>query len=231
VADPRATAPRGGEVSAAASDPVLVLGSASPARATLLRNAGVPALIRPSRVDEDQLIRTAGGLTPAGLTQMLATAKARDVAEQVRSGEVRAVPGGSRVLVIGADSMLDFQGVVLGKARSAEEVRTRWAAMSDRTGELVTGHTVIDVATGDAVERAVRTTVHFGRPDEAELEAYIASGEPLAVAGSCTIDGLGGPFIDGIEGDHTNVIGLAMPTLRSMLAALGVRWTDLWERA
>jgi septum formation protein len=210
---------------------VLVLGSASPARATLLRNAGVTAIIRPSRVDEDQLIGTAGELTPAGLTQMLATAKARDVAEQVRSGEVRAVPSGSRVLVIGADSMLDFEGAVLGKARSAEEVRTRWAAMSDRTGALVTGHAVIDVATGATEERAVSTTVHFGCPDEAELEAYIASGEPLAVAGSCTIDGLGGPFIDGLEGDHTNVIGLALPTLRSMLATLGVRWTDLWERA
>lgn len=211
--------------------PVIVLGSASPARATLLRNAGVTPLIQPSRVDEEQLIGQAGDLTPAGLTQLLATAKARDVAEQIRSGEVPGVPNGRRVLVIGADSMLDFSGEVLGKARSAEEVRGRWAAMSDRTGVLVTGHTVIDVATGASEERAVTTTVHFGRPDEAELEAYIASGEPLAVAGSCTIDGLGGPFIDGIEGDHTNVIGLALPTLRAMLAALGLRWTDLWGPA
>ena len=75
------------------------------------------------------------------------------------------------------------------------------------------------------------TTIRFGRPDPVELEAYIASGEPLAVAGSCTIDGLGGPFIDGIEGDHSNVIGLALPTLRALLADLGVRWTDLWNTA
>ena len=96
---------------------------------------------------------------------------------------------------------------------------------------LVTGHTVIDLDSGRLVERAVATTIRFGRPDPVELEAYIASGEPLAVAGSCTIDGLGGPFIDGIEGDHSNVIGLALPTLRALLADLGVRWTDLWDTA
>ena len=229
--DPRATDQARDGVPTSDAHPVLVLGSASPARATLLRNAGVTPLIRPSRVDEDLQIRAAGDRTPAGLTQMLATAKARDVAEQIRSGEVPGVPNGRRVLVIGADSMLDFNGEVLGKARSAEEVRGRWAAMSDRTGVLVTGHTVIDVATRAIQERVVATTVHFGRPDSTELEAYIGSGEPLAVAGSCTIDGLGGPFIDGIEGDHTNVIGLALPTLRAMVAALGLRWTDLWEHA
>ena len=96
--------------------------------------------------------------------------------------------------------MLDFDGQVLGKARSAQEVRDRWAAMSGRSGVLVTGHTVIDLDTGRVVERAVATTIRFGRPDPVELEAYIASGEPLAVAGSCTIDGLGGPFIDGDRG-------------------------------
>jgi len=135
------------------------------------------------------------------------------------------------VLVVGADSMLDFDGQVLGKARSAQEVRDRWAAMSGRTGVLVTGHTVIDLDSGREVERAVATTIRFGRPDPVELEAYIASGEPLAVAGSCTIDGLGGPFIDGISGDHSNVIGLALPTLRQLVADLGIRWTDLWDRA
>ena len=208
-----------------------MLGSASPSRATLLRAAGITPVIWHSRVDEDALIASAGELVtdPPALTQALATAKARDVAEQVRSGEVPGVAPDARVLVVGADSMLDFDGQVLGKARSAQEVRDRWAAMSGRTGVLVTGHTVIDLEGGQEVQRAVATTIRFGHPDPAELEAYIASGEPLAVAGSCTIDGLGGPFIDGIDGDHTNVIGLALPTLRAMVAELGVRWTDLWD--
>ncbi len=212
--------------------PVLVLGSASPARATLLRAAGITPVIRHSRVDEDALIASAGDLVadPPALIQMLATAKARDVAEQVRSGEVPGVATHARVLVVGADSMLDFDGQVLGKARNAQEVRDRWAAMSGHTGVLVTGHTVIDLGGGQEVQRAVATTIRFGRPDPAELEAYIDSGEPLEVAGSCTIDGLGGPFIDGIVGDHTNVIGLALPTLRALVAELGVRWTDLWDR-
>jgi septum formation protein len=214
-----------------AARPVLVLGSASPARATLLRAAGLTPVIWHSRVDEEALVTAAAELVtdPAALTQMLATAKAQDVADQVRSGQVPGMPSGGRVLVVGADSMLDFDGQVLGKARTAQEVRDRWAAMSGATGVLVTGHAVIDLASGRLMERAVATTIRFGRPDTVELEAYIRSGEPLAVAGSCTIDGLGGPFIDGIEGDHTNVIGLAMPTLRALLGALGVRWTDLWD--
>ncbi len=103
--------------------------------------------------------------------------------------------------------------------------------MAGRTGVLVTGHTVVDVGSGRVEEATCSTEVRFGRPDVVELEAYIESGEPLSVAGSCTIDGLGGPFIDGIDGDHSNVIGLALPTLRALLAALGVRWTDLWQRA
>ena len=213
--------------------PVLVLGSASPARATLLRAAGITPIIWHSRVDEDALIASARDLVsdPPALVQMLATAKARDVADQVRSGDVPGVPAGARVLVIGADSMLDFDGQVLGKARTAQEVRDRWAAMSGGTGVLVTGHTVIDLDTGREAHRAVATTICFGRPDPVELEAYIASGEPLAVAGSCTIDGLGGPFIDGISGDHSNVIGLALPTLRGLVTELDIRWTDLWDRA
>ncbi|HYN56182.1 MAG TPA: nucleoside triphosphate pyrophosphatase [Motilibacterales bacterium] len=211
--------------------PVLVLGSASPARSALLRAAGITPVVRHSRVDEDALLAASGALItdPPALTLMLATAKARDVAEQVRADQVPGVPPGARVLVVGADSMLDFDGQVLGKARSAQEVRDRWAAMSGQAGVLVTGHVVIDLTSGRLVERAVATTIHFGRPDPIELEAYIDSGEPLAVAGSCTIDGLGGAFIEGVEGDHSNVIGLALPTLRALLAELGVRWTDLWD--
>jgi septum formation protein len=195
-----------------------------------LRAAGIAPVIWHSRVDEDALVAAAGDLMsdPPALTQLLATAKARDVAVQVMAGEVPGVPTDARVLVVGADSMLDLDGQVLGKARTAQEVRDRWASMSGRTGTLVTGHAVIDQDSGRLLERAVSTTIRFGRPDEVELEAYIASGEPLAVAGSCTIDGLGGPFIDGVDGDHSNVIGLALPTLRALLGELGVRWTDLW---
>ena len=221
-----------------AERPLLVLGSASPARATLLRNAGVRAEILPSTVDEDALVARFG--QRAGdvhwLTQELARAKAQDVAAQVRAGALGAAVAGRRVLVVGADSMLalggsDGSGDVLGKARSADEVRSRWAAMAGGIGVLVTGHTVVEVATGQTAEATVATGIRFGSPDPDELEAYIATGEPLAVAGSCTIDGLGGPFIDGLDGDHTNVIGLALPTLRALLRELGIRWTDLWDFA
>ena len=221
-----------------AERPLLVLGSASPARATLLRNAGVRAEILPSTVDEDALVARFG--QRAGdvhwLTQELARAKAQDVAAQVRAGALGAAVAGRRVLVVGADSMLalggsDGSGEALGKARSADEVRSRWAAMAGGIGVLVTGHTVVEVATGRTAEATVATGIRFGSPDPDELEAYIATGEPLAVAGSCTIDGLGGPFIDGLDGDHTNVIGLALPTLRALLRELGIRWTDLWDFA
>lgn len=225
-----------------AERPLLVLGSASPARATLLGNAGVRPVILPSTVDEDVLVAQFG--ERAGdvhwVTQELARAKALDVAAQVRAGALERATArtiaGRRIVVVGADSMLalggsDGSGDVLGKARSADEVRSRWAAMAGGIGVLVTGHTVVEVATGRTAEATVATGIRFGSPDPDELEAYIATGEPLAVAGSCTIDGLGGPFIDGLDGDHTNVIGLALPTLRALLRELGIRWTDLWDFA
>ncbi len=211
--------------------PVLILGSASPARAALLRNAGIAPVIRHSRVDEAALVRSAGSAASdaAAATQLLATAKAQDVAEQVRV-EDRPEWRARQVLVVGADSMLAVGDRVLGKARTADEIRSRWSSMAGGKGVLVTGHTVIDRDSGHQVEQAVATTVHFGRPSPDELAAYIASGEPFEVAGSCTIDGLGGAFIDGLEGDHTNVIGLSLPVLRTLLGVLGVRWTDLWSR-
>jgi septum formation protein len=224
VAEPTPTDPTG--------TPVLVLGSASPARAALLRSAGISAPIRHSAVDEGALVAGFGerARDVSWVTQELARAKALDVAEWVRDGGLADSHPGRRVLVVGADSLFDIGGQVLGKARTADEVRSRWADMAGGTGTLVTGHVVVEVATGRTVEATCATRVRFGRPDPVELAAYIASGEPLAVAGSCTIDGLGAPFIDGVEGDHTNVIGLSLPTLRRLLAELGIRWTDLWER-
>ena len=227
----------GGVGAAADRPPLLVLGSASPARAQLLRSAGIAPVVLHSRVDEDALVDRlreedpTAARDPHRVTRLLARAKAHDVAEQVRQGALGGHAIGRRPLVVGADSMLALGDEVLGKARDAGEVRARWAAMAGGTGILVTGHEVVDPASGRAVGATAATLVRFGRPDPTELEAYIASGEPLAVAGSCTIDGLGGAFIEGVDGDHTNVIGLALPTLRGLLGQLGVRWTELWELA
>lgn len=223
--------------------PVLVLASASPARAALLRSSGIEPVILPSDVDEAALASSMPP-DPHAVTVALAHAKAVSVASLVRHGELlggAAAPGapGSpsaprqgaptpRALVVGADSMLQMDGQLLGKAASADEVRARWARMAGGRGQLVTGHVLIEVGTGRTLRASVSTEVRFGRPDPDELEAYIASGEPLEVAGSCTIDGLGAAFIDGVDGDHTNVIGLSLPTLRSLLRGMGVRWTELW---
>ena len=158
---------------------------------------------------------TAG--SPAELAGLLANAKAAAVAAGRRDG-----------LVIGCDSLLDLDGRALGKPRSAQEATARWREMSGRTGTLVTGHCVIDAATGQQAAAVAATTVRFGTPSEEELAAYVASGEPLAVAGAFTLDGRGGWFVEGIDGDHGNVLGVSLPLLRRLLADLGVAVTSLW---
>ncbi len=131
-------------------------------------------------------------------------------------------------LVIGCDSLLDFEGEAYGKPADAAEATARWNRMAGRTGTLLTGHCVIDTATGKEVSDVAATVVRFGTPDPEELAAYIASGEPLNVAGAFTLDGRCAPFIDGIDGDPGTVIGLSLPLLRRLLGELGVRITDLW---
>ena len=155
--------------------------------------------------------------TPAGLARRLAEAKAAAVAADL--------PGG---LVIGCDSLLDLDGRGLGKPASAAEAAARWREMSGRSGTLVTGHCVIDAATGRRTAAVAATTERFGRPSEREIAAYVASGEPLAVAGAFTLDGRGGWFVDGIDGDHGNVLGISLPQLRRLLADLGFSVTELW---
>jgi septum formation protein len=193
----------------------LVLASQSPARLGLLRQAGLAPDVIVSGVDEDAL----DAPTPGELALLLAEAKADAVAG-------RAEAAGA--LVIGCDSVLELDGRPLGKPADAEEATARWKDMRGRTGVLVTGHCVVDTATGRRASATAATTVRFGEPSDEEIAAYVASGEPLHVAGAFTLDGRSAPFVDGIEGDHGNVIGLSMPLLRRLLAELGVPITELW---
>ncbi len=195
----------------------LILASASSGRLRLLRQAGFDPQVIVSGVDES--IITASD--PAGVVMELALAKASAVAATVSDG-----------LVVGADSVLDLDGLVLGKPTDIEDARRRWSTMAGRCGVLRTGQAVVLVADGGvrATEvAAAETTVRFGRPEAAELEAYLHSGEPIAVAGAFTIDGLGGQFIDSIDGDPGTVVGVSLPLLRVQTARLGVRLSDLWS--
>jgi septum formation protein len=195
----------------------IVLASASPARLGVLRAAGLEPEVMVSGVDETAF----SAATPAGLAGQLAEAKAAAVAA--------SLPGRlAGALVIGCDSLLDLDGRALGKPASAAEAAARWREMSGRSGTLVTGHCVINTASGQRAAAVAATTVRFGTPSEREIDAYVASGEPLAVAGAFTLDGRGGWFVDGIDGDHGNVLGISLPLLRRLLADLGFGVTELW---
>jgi septum formation protein len=191
----------------------VVLASASPARLAVLRGAGLEPEVIVSGVDESAY--TAG--TPAQLAGLLAEAKAAAVASGLDDG-----------LVIGCDSLLDLDGRALGKPASAAQAAEYWREMSGRTGTLVTGHCVINAGTGQRACAVAATRVRFGTPSEEEIAAYIVSGEPLAVAGAFTLDGRGGWFVEGIDGDHGTVLGVSLPVLRRLLASLGVSVTALW---
>ncbi|ORB55394.1 Maf family protein [Mycobacterium persicum] len=204
----------------------LVLGSASPGRLQVLRQAGVDPLVVPSGVDEDALIC---GLRPEASPGEVVDTLARAKAEQVAA----AVNGSlsSDCVVVGCDSMLQLDGKLCGKPQSIASARQQWQSMAGRAGQLYTGHCVIRLQnnqiTHNIGETAV-TTVHFGSPSPDDLESYLASGESLRVAGGFTLDGLGGWFVDRIDGDPSNVIGLSLPLLRSLLHRLGLSVAALW---
>ena len=179
----------------------------------MLRGGGLDPEVVVSGVDESAF----SAATPAELAGQLAQAKAAAVAS-----------GRSEGLVIGCDSLLDLDGRPLGKPATAAEAVARWREMSGLTGTLVTGHCVINAATGQQAAAVAATRVRFGRPSAEEIAAYVASGEPLAVAGAFTLDGRGGWFVDGIDGDHGTVLGLSLPLLRRLLGELGVSLTSLW---
>jgi septum formation protein len=191
----------------------LVLASGSPARLATLLAAGVRPEVVVSGVDEEDVTGT-----PEHVALELARRKARAVAAEVGDGEA---------VVLGCDSVLDLGGRTLGKPIDAADAVRRWGEMRGATGVLRTGHCVVR---GDSEASAVAaTTVRFGTPTDAEVEAYVATGEPLRVAGAFTIDGLGGWFVDGVDGDPANVVGLSLPLLRRLLADVGVAVTDLWS--
>ncbi|MBO3752399.1 septum formation inhibitor Maf [Streptosporangiaceae bacterium NEAU-GS5] len=246
----------------------VVLASASSARLAVLRSAGLDPKVIVSGVDEEPFTAD----TPAELCLALATAKARAVAATLLTPAEDADPRhaepsdlepstsdrqrpatetvgppyfGDGTLVIGCDSMLEFDGVAYGKPATPETAAERWRAVRGRTGHLLTGHCLIRLAPGEhrdpggptnaaqpakvaEVSAVASTLVRFGTPSDAEIDAYIASGEPMTVAGGFTLDGLGGWFIDGIDGDHGNVLGISLPLLRRLLATLDIPVTTLW---
>ncbi|OZF07285.1 Maf family protein [Rhodococcoides fascians] len=218
-----------------------VLASASPARLGVLRAAGVEPVVRVSGVDEDALTASLGeSASPEDVVVALARAKA----EAVVNGLSASGPDTAQIdtalndaalidaVVVGCDSMLSIGGDLQGKPHTVDVARRRWQTMAGTSGELLTGHSVVRFRHGQTtavVGACHSTTVHFATPSEADLETYLASGEPLEVAGSFTLDGLGGWFVDRIEGDPSSVIGIGLPLVRRLLNEVGVSMSDVWS--
>lgn len=207
----------------------LVLGSASSGRLKVLRQAGVDPLVVVSGVNEDALIAGLGpGADPDRVVCALARAKAEHVTTLL-SGTHADVA--ANCLVVGCDSMLYLEGELCGKPVSVDDARRQWRSMAGRVGHLHTGHCLIRLRDNTIVNQEAETAVtrvHFGTPTDADLEAYLASGESLGVAGGFTLDGLSGWFIDGVEGDPSNVIGLSLPLVRSLVHRVGLSIASVW---
>ncbi len=209
----------------------LVLASASAGRRATLRRAGVDPVVLVSDVDEDAVVARYGVSDPADVALVLARAKAEQVAGRVADSP--DLPQGA--LVLGCDSVLELDGEAHGKPADADQAIARWTRMRGRSGVLHTGHWLVDArdpddgGTGGTLGAVASTTVHFADVTDEEIAAYVARGEPLAVAGAVTLDGLGGAFVTGVEGDHHNVVGVSLPLLRTLIGDLGVRWPDLWR--
>jgi septum formation protein len=205
----------------------IVLASASPARLATLRAAGVEPRVVVSAVDEDAVLAEVeeehGPLPPEAVALTLARAKCEDVAGREPEGD----------LVLGCDSVLELDGEVHGKPRDAAEATDRWTRMRGSSGVLHTGHWLVDQRSEEdggsrgAVGATSSTTVHFADLTDAEIAAYVATGEPMKVAGAFTVDGLGGPYVTAIEGDYHTVVGVSLPVLRDLLGQLGIVWHDL----
>ena len=200
----------------------LYLASTSPARLATLRASGIEPIVIPSNVDEDAAVAAAAPLTPTEMVQLLARLKASAVVGPEVDG-----------FILGCDSAFELDGQVYGKPHTPSVARERWELQRGREGELHSGHWLIDHrggVLGGAVGAVSSTFVRFADLDDAEIDAYIATGEPLEVAGAFTIDSLGAAFISEIRGDAHSVVGVSVATLRSMLLGFGVAWPSLWNR-
>ena len=204
----------------------VVLGSASSGRLRVLRSAGIDPLVVVSGVDEDEIVERLGvEADPADVVSALAQAKAEAVVRDLDPAVA------ADAVVIGCDSMLYVVGRLCGKPGTPEQARRQWESMAGTAGQLFTGHCVIRSLAGAPPRTATAaavTTVRFGMPTDSELDAYIASGEPLGVAGAFTIDGLGGWFLDGIDGDPSNVVGLGLSLTRRLFEDVGLAIGELW---
>lgn len=201
-----------------------MLASASPARLGTLRSAGIDPVVHVSNVDEESLQEQNPQLDPKDLAQLLAKAKCEDVAKQF------AQPN---YLVIGCDSVFELNGQPLGKPENAEIARARWSEMMNATGTLHTGHYIVYTDPSGAQQTAAATAstdVTLGELSDAEMDAYLESGEPFNVAGGFTLDALGGAFVQEVHGDPSNVVGISLPTMRNLVTELGLNWTDLWNK-
>lgn len=206
----------------------LYLASTSPARLATLRAAGIEPIVVPSQVDEDAAVAAAGTLTAAETVLLLARIKA----EAVSRGDSHGAAGEIDGFVLGGDSVFELDGAVYGKPLTASVARERWDLQRGRTGVLHSGHWLIDQR-GGAVHGAAgavsSASVTFAADvTDTELDAYIATGEPLGVAGAFTIDSLGAPFITAVQGDPHTVVGLSLSTVRGLLRGFGVEWVQLW---
>jgi septum formation protein len=205
----------------------LLLASTSPARLTVLRAGGIEPVVIAPNADEEELAAVARAEGLVTNTQELVGFLARAKAESVL---VR--PEAKGTLVLGCDSSLEFEGESLGKPHEPQVAIARWRSLRGKSGVLHSGHWLIDNR-GDvpqAVGASSSAKVFFANLSDREIEDYVATGEPLKVAGAFTIDGLGGAFLRGIEGDPHTVIGLSLPTLREMVGELGLHYPDLWNR-
>ena len=204
-----------------------VLASASAGRRKVLRQAGIDPLVIVSDVDEDALIASLDpDLPPEAVVAKLANAKALSVAAQLPEDLL------ADCLVLGCDSMLYLAGELRGKPGSAEVALRHWESMAGSSGHLLTGHALLRLTAGVITHTegdTGSTTVHFGEPSEEDLTRYIKSNEPINVAGAFTLDGLGGWFIDRIEGDPSNVIGVSLPLVYRLVRNAGRKITDLWS--